>query len=76
VTLADLRSVECSSKGSPNVFARALRSRVLEQILRRPVLDEVAEVHERDLVEYGTVTDVFEDPRAERTREYVRGAFG
>jgi phosphate transport system ATP-binding protein len=29
-----------------------------------------------DLIEYGPASDVFEDPRAERTREYVRGAFG
>ena len=29
-----------------------------------------------DLIECGTTADVFEDPRAARTREYVRGAFG
>jgi phosphate transport system ATP-binding protein len=40
------------------------------------VADKVAFMYLGDLVEYGTVTDVFEDPRAERTREYVRGAFG
>ena len=27
-------------------------------------------------VEYGTADEVFEDPRAARTRDYVRGAFG
>ncbi len=40
------------------------------------VADKVAFMYLGDLVEYGTVDDVFEDPRAERTREYVRGAFG
>ncbi|HME03248.1 MAG TPA: phosphate ABC transporter ATP-binding protein [Solirubrobacteraceae bacterium] len=40
------------------------------------VADKVAFMYLGDLVEYGTVEDVFEDPRAERTREYVRGAFG
>jgi len=40
------------------------------------VADRVAFMYLGDLVEYGLVQDVFEDPRAERTREYVRGAFG
>src|SRR5579875_3120137 len=40
------------------------------------VADKVAFMYLGDLVEYGTTADVFEDPRAERTREYVRGAFG
>ncbi|HTW43236.1 MAG TPA: phosphate ABC transporter ATP-binding protein [Solirubrobacteraceae bacterium] len=40
------------------------------------VADKVAFMYLGDLVEYGTTGDVFEDPRAERTREYVRGAFG
>jgi phosphate transport system ATP-binding protein len=40
------------------------------------VADKVAFMYLGDLVEYGTALDVFEDPRAERTREYVRGAFG
>ena len=40
------------------------------------VADKVAFMYLGDLIEYGTVTDVFEDPRAQRTREYVRGAFG
>jgi len=40
------------------------------------IADKVAFMYLGDLVEYGTVEDVFEDPRAERTREYVRGAFG
>jgi phosphate transport system ATP-binding protein len=40
------------------------------------VADKVAFMYLGDLVEYGTAHDLFEDPRAERTREYVRGAFG
>jgi len=40
------------------------------------VADKVAFMYLGDLVEYGTTQDVFEDPRAERTREYVQGAFG
>jgi phosphate transport system ATP-binding protein len=42
----------------------------------RRVADKVAFMYLGDLVEYGTVEQVFEAPRAERTREYVRGAFG
>jgi phosphate transport system ATP-binding protein len=40
------------------------------------VADKVAFMYLGDLVEYGTAHELFEDPRAERTREYVRGAFG
>ncbi|HSZ13758.1 MAG TPA: phosphate ABC transporter ATP-binding protein [Solirubrobacteraceae bacterium] len=40
------------------------------------VADKVAFMYLGDLVEYGPVQELFEDPRAERTREYVRGAFG
>ena len=40
------------------------------------VADKVAFMYLGDLVEYGTAQELFEDPRAERTREYVRGAFG
>jgi phosphate transport system ATP-binding protein len=40
------------------------------------VADKVAFMYLGDLIEYGTAQDLFEDPRAERTREYVRGAFG
>jgi phosphate transport system ATP-binding protein len=40
------------------------------------VADKVAFMYLGDLIEYGTVSDVFGDPRAARTREYVRGAFG
>ncbi len=29
-----------------------------------------------DLVEFGSTSQVFDDPRATRTRDYVRGAFG
>jgi phosphate transport system ATP-binding protein len=40
------------------------------------VADRVAFMYLGDLVECGITQDVFEDPRATRTREYVRGAFG
>src|SRR6202034_2791951 len=40
------------------------------------VADKVAFMYLGDLVEYGTTQELFEDPRATRTREYVRGAFG
>jgi phosphate transport system ATP-binding protein len=40
------------------------------------IADKVAFMYLGDLVEYGTVDDVFERPRAQRTREYVQGAFG
>jgi phosphate transport system ATP-binding protein len=40
------------------------------------VADKVAFMYLGDLVEYGTAAQVFEEPRAERTREYVRGTFG
>jgi phosphate transport system ATP-binding protein len=40
------------------------------------VADKVAFMYLGDLIEYGTAADVFEDPRATRTRDYVRGAFG
>ena len=40
------------------------------------VADKVAFMYLGDLVEYGRTEDVFEDPRAARTRDYVRGAFG
>jgi phosphate transport system ATP-binding protein len=40
------------------------------------VADRVAFMYLGDLVEYGTASEVFEDPRAARTRDYVRGAFG
>jgi phosphate transport system ATP-binding protein len=42
----------------------------------RRVADKVAFMYLGDLIEYGTASDVFEDPRAARTRDYVRGAFG
>jgi phosphate transport system ATP-binding protein len=42
----------------------------------RRVADKVAFMYLGDLVEYGTAEQVFEEPRAERTRQYVRGAFG
>jgi phosphate transport system ATP-binding protein len=38
--------------------------------------DKVAFMYLGDLIEYGTAGEVFEDPRAPRTREYVQGAFG
>ncbi len=40
------------------------------------VADKVAFMYLGDLVEYGTTAEVFEQPRAARTRDYVRGAFG
>jgi phosphate transport system ATP-binding protein len=40
------------------------------------VADKVAFMYLGDLVEYGTAAQVFGEPRAERTRDYVRGAFG
>jgi phosphate transport system ATP-binding protein len=42
----------------------------------RRVADKVAFMYLGDLIEYGTAEQVFEAPLAERTREYVRGAFG
>ncbi|HEX5223942.1 MAG TPA: phosphate ABC transporter ATP-binding protein [Solirubrobacteraceae bacterium] len=40
------------------------------------IADKVAFMYLGDLIEYGTAADVFDSPRAERTRDYVRGAFG
>ncbi len=40
------------------------------------VADKVAFMYLGDLVEYGTAAQVFQQPRAVRTRDYVRGAFG
>jgi phosphate transport system ATP-binding protein len=40
------------------------------------VADKVAFMYLGDMVEYGTARQVFEEPRAPRTRDYVRGAFG
>jgi phosphate transport system ATP-binding protein len=40
------------------------------------VADKVAFMYLGDLVEYGTTAQVFDEPRAARTRDYVRGAFG
>jgi phosphate transport system ATP-binding protein len=42
----------------------------------RRVADKVAFMYLGDLVEYGTTAEVFEQPRAARTRDYVQGAFG
>jgi len=42
----------------------------------RRVADKVAFMYLGDLVEFGTADEVFDAPRAERTRDYVRGAFG
>jgi phosphate transport system ATP-binding protein len=38
--------------------------------------DKVAFMYLGDLVEFGAAEQVFEAPRAERTRDYVAGAFG
>jgi len=40
------------------------------------VADKVAFMYLGDLVEYGSTADVFDQPRASRTRDYVSGAFG
>jgi phosphate transport system ATP-binding protein len=40
------------------------------------VADKVAFMYLGDLVEYGSTSEVFDQPRATRTRDYVRGAFG
>ncbi|HST56625.1 MAG TPA: phosphate ABC transporter ATP-binding protein [Solirubrobacteraceae bacterium] len=40
------------------------------------VADHVAFMYLGDLVEYGEVEQVFQSPRAQRTRDYVRGVFG
>jgi phosphate transport system ATP-binding protein len=40
------------------------------------VADKVAFMYLGDLVEFGTAEEVFGAPRARRTRDYVRGAFG
>jgi phosphate transport system ATP-binding protein len=40
------------------------------------VADKVAFMYLGEMIEYGTAAQVFEQPRAERTRDYVRGAFG
>ena len=42
----------------------------------RRVADKVAFMYLGDLVEHGPAAEVFEQPRAARTRDYVRGAFG
>jgi len=42
----------------------------------RRVGDHVAFMYLGDLVEYGPAAEVFDRPRADRTREYVQGAFG
>jgi phosphate transport system ATP-binding protein len=40
------------------------------------VADKVAFMYLGDLVEFGTTQELFDEPRATRTREYVHGAFG
>ena len=40
------------------------------------VADKVAFMYLGDLVEFGTTQELFDEPRATRTREYVRGAVG
>ncbi|HUH80678.1 MAG TPA: phosphate ABC transporter ATP-binding protein [Solirubrobacteraceae bacterium] len=46
----------------------------LQQAFR--VADEVAFMHLGELVEYGGSEQVFDRPRQQRTRDYIRGAFG
>ncbi len=40
------------------------------------IADKVAFMYLGDLIEYGTTAQVFDQPRASRTRDYVSGAFG
>ncbi len=40
------------------------------------VADHVAFMHLGELVEYGTAEQVFDQPRRQRTRDYIGGAFG
>jgi phosphate transport system ATP-binding protein len=40
------------------------------------VADHVAFMHLGELVEYGTAEQVFDEPRQQRTRDYIGGAFG
>jgi phosphate transport system ATP-binding protein len=40
------------------------------------VADKVAFMYLGEMIEYGTAAQVFEQPSAGRTRDYVRGAFG
>jgi phosphate transport system ATP-binding protein len=42
----------------------------------RRVGDKVAFMYLGDLVEYGSAEQIFDAPQAQRTRDYVRGAFG
>jgi phosphate transport system ATP-binding protein len=46
----------------------------MQQALR--IADHVGFMYLGQLVEYGPAEQVFGDPREERTREYVGGAFG
>ncbi len=46
----------------------------LQQAFR--VADHVAFMHLGELVEYGPSEQIFGDPREERTRQYISGAFG
>ncbi len=46
----------------------------LQQAFR--VADHVAFMHLGELVEYGSSDQVFDNPRQQRTREYISGAFG
>jgi phosphate transport system ATP-binding protein len=40
------------------------------------IADKVAFMYLGDLIEYGSTAQVFDEPRATRTRDYVGGAFG
>src|SRR5271157_2949592 len=42
----------------------------------RRVADKVAFMYLGDLIEYGPTEEVFQQPRAQRTRDYVQGTFG
>ena len=42
----------------------------------RRIADRVGFMYLGELVEYGTAKQIFAAPRAQRTRDYVAGAFG
>ena len=57
-----------------NSVAIVIVTHNLQQAQR--VADHVAFLHLGELIEYGTAEQVFEQPRQQRTRDYIGGAFG